>query len=125
MISIPGTVQSEISLQPPEFTPVKWLEGAIIDNSAPEYLIPSQRRRGQLDGVDHSKLFVKIGDLGGGMMHLLLPSKPSRRTYIILATSSRQCEQLPGTPTALRAPELIHRNPWNAGIDIWALGCLV
>lgn len=64
MFSLAGV--NEIDLDPPEFSPVRWLEGVQADDSAPEYLIPSQRRRGQLDGADPHTLFVKIGDLGGG-----------------------------------------------------------
>jgi hypothetical protein len=66
-----GGAGSETRLQPPEFSPVRWLEGTIVDDSAPEYLLPTQRPRGNLDDVDFSKLDVKIGDLGGGMIHLL------------------------------------------------------
>ncbi|GFF70689.1 LOW QUALITY PROTEIN: serine protein kinase [Aspergillus lentulus] len=75
-------------------------QGTIVDDSAPQYLMPTQRPRGQLDDADFSKLCVKICDLGGH-------------------------EQKPVTPTALRAPELIRRNTWDAGIDIWALGVIV
>ncbi|KAJ9297968.1 hypothetical protein DTO271G3_4189 [Paecilomyces variotii] len=28
-------------------------------------------------------------------------------------------------PTALRPPELIHRDPWDANVDIWAFGCVI
>ncbi|KOC12557.1 hypothetical protein AFLA70_215g002400 [Aspergillus flavus AF70] len=49
---------------------------------------------------------VQIGDLGG-------------------AAFIRQREQRPVTPTALRAPELIHRIEWDVGIDIWTLGRLI
>lgn len=69
MFSVVGTAQIESSLQPSEFSPVKWLEGIKVDDSAPEYLLVSQRRRGYLDDADFSTLMVKIGDLGGGMMH--------------------------------------------------------
>ncbi|RJE23790.1 Serine protein kinase [Aspergillus sclerotialis] len=106
MVSTIEDTRSEMLLDPPEFSPVRWLEGTIVDDSAPKYLIPSQRRRGPLDGVDFSKLVVKIGYLGG-------------------AIQNPQRGQRPVTPTALRAPELIHRGTWNAGIDIWALGCLI
>ncbi|KAE8327707.1 kinase-like domain-containing protein [Aspergillus sergii] len=97
-------VDLETLLEPPEPSPVRWLEGVKADNSVPEYLFASQRRRGLLDGIETSKLVVKIGDLGG-------------------AAFRRQ--QRPVTPTALRAPELIHRNDWDVGIDIWTLGCLI
>ncbi|OOO05666.1 protein kinase [Aspergillus oryzae] len=65
-----------------------------------------ESRRGLLDGVEPSNLMVKIGDLGG-------------------AAFIRQREQRPVTPTALRAPELIHRIEWDVGIDIWTLGRLI
>lgn len=55
---------SDIQLQPPTFSPVKWLPGVEIDDSAPQYLVPSQRPRGILDDVDFRKLSVRIGDLG-------------------------------------------------------------
>ncbi|KAK6820029.1 hypothetical protein RU639_007085 [Aspergillus parasiticus] len=101
-ISPDEDVDLETHLEPPEPSPVRWLEGVRIDTIAPEYLLASQRRRGQLDGVEPSKLMVKIGDLGG-------------------AAFCRQREQWPVTPTALRAPELIHHNAWDASIDIWTL----
>jgi serine/threonine-protein kinase SRPK3 len=66
MFSLAASFDPEISLQPPEFSPVKWLEGTVMDDSAPKYLIPSQRSRGALDREDMSSLVVKIGDLGGG-----------------------------------------------------------
>jgi serine/threonine-protein kinase SRPK3 len=55
-------------VQPPEFSPVKWLEGVTEDDSAPKYLVPTQRRRGQLDSRHFSTIEVRIGDLGGGKM---------------------------------------------------------
>ncbi|KAG2415089.1 hypothetical protein HFD88_006280 [Aspergillus terreus] len=105
MVSMAGDACKDF-LQPPEFSPVKWLEGVTQDESAPRYLLPSQRRRGQLDHVDFTKLVVKIGDLGG-------------------AQWAQQCDQPPVTPISLRAPELIHREHWDVGIDIWSLGCLI
>ncbi|KAJ9243799.1 hypothetical protein DTO280E4_3020 [Paecilomyces variotii] len=106
MFTPAGVMPNEMFLQPPEFSPVKWLEGTKADNSAPNYLVSSQRRRGQLDNIDISTISVKIGDLGG-------------------ATWDQQCDQWPVIPTALRSPELIHRNPWDANVDIWALGCVI
>ncbi|QKX58581.1 uncharacterized protein TRUGW13939_05706 [Talaromyces rugulosus] len=55
-------------LQPPKFSPVRWLEGVEVDDSVPRYLMATQRLRGSLDDADYSKLLVKIGDLGGGNM---------------------------------------------------------
>lgn len=63
MFSLAGV--NELRLDPPELSPVRWLEGVKADDCAPEYLIPSQRRRGQLDGADSCTLLVRIGDLGG------------------------------------------------------------
>lgn len=63
MFSLAGV--NELRLDPPELSPVRWLEGVKADDCAPEYLIPSQRRRGQLDGADPCTLLVRIGDLGG------------------------------------------------------------
>ena len=51
----------------PEFCPVNWLPGVEVDNSAPRYLMSSQRPRGMLDNAAFSTLIVKIGDLGGGL----------------------------------------------------------
>lgn len=51
----------------PEFSPVNWLPGFEVDNSAPRYLISSQRPRGMLDNTAFSTLLVKIGDMGGGL----------------------------------------------------------
>lgn len=50
----------------PGFSPVNWLPGVEVDDSAPQYLVTSQRPRGMLDNVAFSKLTVKIGDMGGG-----------------------------------------------------------
>ncbi|PYH63742.1 serine protein kinase [Aspergillus vadensis CBS 113365] len=93
-------------LEPPQFSPVRWLEGVTKDDSAPQYLMPSQRRYNQLKNVQHSSLVVKIGDLGGAQFR-------------------RQCNERPVTPLSLRAPEIIHGSPWDWAIDIWALGCLI
>lgn len=59
---------SNIKLLDPERSPVLWLPGVVADNSAPQYLLTSQRPRGMLDDVDYSTLIVKIGDIGGGAM---------------------------------------------------------
>ncbi|KAL4733839.1 kinase-like protein [Aspergillus similis] len=110
LFSVAGTTNMEELLQPPEFSPVKWLKGVIEDNSAPKYLVPTQRRRGQLDNIHFSMIEVRIGDLGGAQ-------------YI------KHCDQQPVTPQALRAPELIRRHTGdpaiNDTIDIWTLGCLL
>ncbi|GKZ64723.1 hypothetical protein AnigIFM60653_000433 [Aspergillus niger] len=58
----------EALLQPPEFSSVKWREGMSEDNSAPKYLMPTQRRRGQLSKAQFSTLEVRIGDLGGDLL---------------------------------------------------------
>ena len=71
MVSPIDDARNEILLEPPEFSPVRWLEGTTADDSAPNYLSATQRRRGPLDNADFSKLLVKIGDLGGGRMHPL------------------------------------------------------
>ncbi|KAL4890865.1 serine protein kinase [Aspergillus ambiguus] len=110
LVSAAGITNMEELLNPPEFSPVKWLKGMIEDQSAPKYLVPTQRRRGQLDNVHFSTLEVKIGDLGG-------------------AQWIRHCDQEPVTPLALRAPELIQQRPADTAIDttidIWTLGCLL
>lgn len=50
---------------------IRWLEETKVNDSTPEYLMASQRRRGQLNDADFSMLLVKIGDVGGGMMYPL------------------------------------------------------
>lgn len=72
LFSVAGTMDMEALLQPPEFSPVKWREGMSEDNSAPKYLMPTQRRRGQLSKAHFSTLEVRIGDLGGGKIHLFV-----------------------------------------------------
>ncbi|RDK45516.1 serine protein kinase [Aspergillus phoenicis ATCC 13157] len=107
MVSVTDAIgNSEDLLEPPQLSPVRWLEGVTKDGSAPEYLMPSQRRYNQLKNVHHSRLVVKIGDLGG-------------------AHFRRWCDERPLTPLSLRAPEIIHGSPWDWTIDIWALGCLI
>lgn len=49
-----------------DLQPVEWLSGAEVEDSAPRYLIPSQRLRGMLDDVDFQRLSIQIGDLDGG-----------------------------------------------------------
>ncbi|ODH16248.1 CMGC/SRPK protein kinase [Paracoccidioides brasiliensis] len=56
---------ARFSLSEPEFSPVEWLEGVAVDNSAPRYLLPSQRIHATLDQMDVSATEVKIGDFGG------------------------------------------------------------
>lgn len=60
----------------PEFSSVNWLPGVEVDNSAPRYLVGSQRPRGVLDNAHFSTLTVKIGDLDGGLCHLLVLKHP-------------------------------------------------
>ncbi|KZF23983.1 serine protein kinase [Xylona heveae TC161] len=93
-------------LTPPEFSPVKWLPGIQADDSAPRYLMVTQRPWGTLDDADVPALEVKICDLGG-------------------AIPSGQQDVLPVTPTGLRAPELLEKGAWDNKIDIWTLGCLI
>lgn len=61
-----GDISCNITLQPPEYSPVEWLEGVEVNDTAPRYLMTSQRLRGALGNVDFSTLLVKIGDMGGG-----------------------------------------------------------
>lgn len=88
MFLIVGAAHSESFLNSPEFSPVRWLEGMKEDDSAPEYLMASQRPRGQLDNADFSTLLVKVGDLGGGMMHPL-------SCWCKNLTYHTSCEELP------------------------------
>ncbi|PYH73801.1 serine protein kinase [Aspergillus vadensis CBS 113365] len=109
LFSVAGGTDMEALLQPPEFNPVKWLEGVTVDDSAPEYLVPSQRRRGQLSDAHFSTLEVRIGDFGGAQ-------------YV------QRCDEKPVTPLGLRAPELIRHTrdtSIDTSLDIWALGCLI
>ncbi|ODH50530.1 CMGC/SRPK protein kinase [Paracoccidioides brasiliensis] len=98
---------ARFSLSEPEFSPVEWLEGVAVDNSAPRYLLPSQRIHATLDQMDVSATEVKIGDFGGATW---------RHSFH---------GQQPVTPRAMRAPEVIRRESWDTGIDIWCLGCLI
>ena len=66
LFSLAASSDLDMPLRQPEFCPVKWLEGIVVDESAPKYLLPSQRFRGALDKAEISSLVVKIGDLGGG-----------------------------------------------------------
>lgn len=103
------TVNCDLSsgmMAEPEFSPINWLPGVEVDNSAPRYLMSSQRPRGMLDNAAFSTLTVKIGDMGGAMWNT-------------------QSDSLPVTPMALRAPELLQPSLWNEKVDIWALGCLI
>ncbi|CAG8285764.1 unnamed protein product [Penicillium nalgiovense] len=93
-------------LMPPEYSPVRWLPGIKTDQSAPEYLMVSQRPRGLLDDADISTLVVKIGDLGS-------------------AVHNGDNSSVPITPLGLRAPELLDNLPWDFKMDVWSLGCLV
>ncbi|KAL4884106.1 kinase-like domain-containing protein [Aspergillus karnatakaensis] len=69
---------SDAMITEPEFSPVEWLPGVEKDNSAPRYLVSSQRPRGMLDDPAFSTLLIKIGDLGGGMS----PFAGTRMWYI-------------------------------------------
>lgn len=55
MFTAAGTLSDDF-LQPPEFSSVRWLEGVERDNSAPQYLMASQRIRGNLDYAELSTL---------------------------------------------------------------------
>lgn len=81
MFTVVGDKSCEVSLQPPEFSFVEWLKGVEVDNTAPRYLMTSQRLRGALSNVDSSTLLVKIGDMGGGNIAFYLRhySKPYYR----------------------------------------------
>ncbi|PLB51214.1 serine protein kinase [Aspergillus steynii IBT 23096] len=104
LFTVDCDLSSELMTEP-EFSPVNWLPGVEVDNSAPRYLLCSQRPRGMLDNAAFSTLIVKIGDMGGAMWNTQDGSSPV-------------------TPIALRAPELLQPCSWNQKIDIWALGCL-
>ncbi|OJJ71272.1 hypothetical protein ASPBRDRAFT_30992 [Aspergillus brasiliensis CBS 101740] len=121
LFSVTGATDMEALLQPPEFSPVKWLEGVIEDDSAPKYLMPTQRRRGQLRKEHFSTLEIRIGDLGGAEF--------TDSSHAISAQFFQCCDQKPVTPLGLRAPELIQRHTGDiavgTAIDIWTLGCLI
>lgn len=122
LFSVDNVSPSDVLL-PAEFCPVKWLPGVEVDDSAPQYLLSSQRPRGMLDDADASTLQVKIGDMGGGKC----PTFGDTRILLttIIAIWSGRHDFPPVTPIALRAPELLQKSPWDGEIDIWALGCLV
>ncbi|KAJ5975399.1 hypothetical protein N7481_009106 [Penicillium waksmanii] len=105
LFTVNSNISSEILIEP-ELSYVQWLSGVEADNSAPRYLVSSQRPRGMLDDVAFSALKVKIGDMGGALWNI-------------------QYNASPVTPVALKAPELLIQHSWNQKVDIWALGCLI
>ncbi|OJJ70243.1 hypothetical protein ASPBRDRAFT_76780 [Aspergillus brasiliensis CBS 101740] len=107
MVSVTDSINDiDDLLESPQFSPVRWLEGVTRDDSAPQYLMPSQRRYNSLKDVPYSRLVVKIGGLGGAQWR-------------------RWCDERPVIPLSLRAPEIIRGTAWDCTIDIWALGCLI
>ncbi|KAJ5392128.1 hypothetical protein N7509_007618 [Penicillium cosmopolitanum] len=114
LFTLNSNLSSEI-LTEPELSYIQWLPGIESDNSAPRYLVTSQRPRGMLDDVAFSALTVKIGDMGGDYKLLT----------VTIALWNIQYNASPVTPVALRAPELLFQHSWNQKIDIWALGCLI
>lgn len=66
LLSLRDDLEGTTWLNEPETSPVKWRPGVQADDSAPEYLIPSQIPRGMLDDFDEGTLILRIGDLGGG-----------------------------------------------------------
>lgn len=73
MFTVLRATSYDTLLQPPEYSPVEWLEGVEVSDTAPRYLMSSQRMRGALDDVDYSARLVKIGDMGGGNRVYILP----------------------------------------------------
>lgn len=71
LFSTAGIDQYDELLNPPVLIPVKWLEGVMQDDSAPEYLVTPQRHQARLDNIETSEILVNIGDLGGGKTNLL------------------------------------------------------
>lgn len=67
LFSVDISASSDMPMEQPEFSPVQWLPNVKSDDSAPQYLVTSQRPRGVLDDTDFNKLSVKIGDFGGGI----------------------------------------------------------
>lgn len=70
-------------------------------------------------------LEVKIGDLGGGMTHLISINLAYQDSHPYQLYGIHSINRRSVTPRALRAPELINGDTWDASIDIWSLGCLV
>ncbi|OJJ88526.1 uncharacterized protein ASPGLDRAFT_63395 [Aspergillus glaucus CBS 516.65] len=65
LLSSSSDAHSEVSLEPGEWYPVKWLEGVQAGDSVPRYLITSQRKEDQLKDADYSTLTAKICDFCG------------------------------------------------------------
>lgn len=63
--------------------------------------------------------------LGVGSLSQNLVFKVVTANVEIAVSQDIQVPGQPITPRALRAPELIRRDNWDANIDIWCLGCLV
>lgn len=66
LFSIVEDTCNEFPLQPGESCPVKWLDREHVHDSAPEYLITSQKNEGALDKANSLMPTVRICDLGGG-----------------------------------------------------------
>ncbi|OGM50898.1 hypothetical protein ABOM_000697 [Aspergillus bombycis] len=90
----------------PELAYVHWRPGVEVDNSAPRYLVTSQRPDGMLDNTAFSELTVRVGDLGGAIWNT-------------------QHDVDPVTPLVLQAPELLQPHSRHQKADIWAFGCLI
>ncbi|QRV78159.1 Serine/threonine-protein kinase [Ceratobasidium sp. AG-Ba] len=70
------------------------------------YIIESQPIISPLDSLDLDRVTIKIADLGEAQWsHIHFKDKVQ--------------------PLALRAPEVILGHPWDTGVDIWSLGCLI
>ncbi|PYI08425.1 kinase-like protein [Aspergillus sclerotiicarbonarius CBS 121057] len=110
MIAAPAQKSHLDALQPAVCLPVEWRDGVQVDDTAPRYLVQSQRypflveREEQEEGFE--RVVVVIGDLGG-------------------AQWINQCDEVPVTELSMRAPEVIGGGWWDERADIWGLGCLI
>lgn len=128
MFSTTGLTESEITsqLRVAMFCPVRWRGGVHVDDSAPEFLITPQMPSSKLRDKVLLAPKVMIGDLGQGRcFHFQYCLFVFLYWRIIPATWKEKYDKPIATPIPFRAPELINKSPWDASVDIWALGCLV
>lgn len=126
--STSGLTESEITsqLRVAIFCPVRWDRGVQVDDSAPEFLITPQMLSSKLRDKVLLAPKVMIGDLGQGRcFHFQYCLFVFLYWCIIPAAWKEKYDKPIATPIPFRAPELINKSPWDASVDIWALGCLV
>ncbi|KAG6285546.1 hypothetical protein E4U45_000321, partial [Claviceps purpurea] len=72
-----------------------------------------------------NSLHVRIIDFGVGTCNVTVNILYEKPTYLSLASWREKHLSDLIQPLALRAPEVVLGAPWDTGVDIWSLGCLV